>query len=585
MAITTKTRKDLKSYFVKNAIPTESNFADLVDAPLNQADDGVFKLAGEPLSVVAAGGDQKRVLRLYSAYPAANPDWLISLNPAQNPSDPATNRPGFGVADGAGNTRLFIDPATGNLGVGTNTPSDRLHVRDGDLRIDGGRRRRLEIVSDSHWAGIELVTREQGEAGNPYIDFTHGQLDAPDFGVRIHGPTNDTLRIEAGAGNTTLDVRGGVTYTTTLNKLDVAEQGAATVRAADFLLGSSGRRGSPGRALVDAASSLVINHASDWPRTDIHGPLTVGNLCVGATSTQYPLDVRVAGVNGWDRFVVTTTNAWGDGNNQHVTIGAGGASGIMFSNPHVPWYSPEARASIRYGRTGGAAGKTYWDVGVRADGGFAFFALEDSGVGQTLQISKAGSVAIARDLDIEGTAALGWARSAASFDAPLRSGFYQQDNPTGRVPDNAHTWVHMIAVRHNNAGNHHQLQIAASYAENDKLYFRKIARSANEAARPGWNEVATAAAMPKIRSGSAGTAIANGSGSRQAFVNVAFGYTFASAPAVLVSLNALDTGREANLRINVIVDSITTSGCRLVFTTWADSIVWNATVTWIAIGV
>ncbi|MFV8751763.1 H-type lectin domain-containing protein [Nannocystaceae bacterium ST9] len=587
MAITTKPRKDLKSYFVKNAIPTEGNFAEMIDAGLNQADDGVFKLSGEPLSVVAAGGDQKRTLRLYAAYPSANPDWLISLNPAQDPANPATNRPGFGVADGAGNTRLFIDSATGKLGVGTNNPADRLHVRDGDVLIEGGRYRRLKIISDKFWAGIELVTREAGEAGSPHIDFTHGQLDAPDFGTRLWGPNNTTLTLEAGTGNgnANFDVRGSVSYTTTLSKLDVAEQGAATIRASDLLLGHSGRRGTPGRALVDNGSSLVFNWASDWPRADVHGPLTAGKLTIGATDTTYPLDVRVPGATGnWDRFVVTANTAWGNGNT-HVTIGAGGASGIMFNNPHVSWMSGESRASIRYGVTGGVAGGTFWDAGVRADGAFTLIANDGGGVGETLRINKTGSVSVRTDFDIEGTAGLGFARAASDYNAPLRSGFYQQDNPVGRVPDNTHSWVHMISVRHNNTGNQHQLQIASSYAENDKLYFRKIARSIGEVARPAWNEIATVAAMPKIRSGMANTAIPNGNGARTATINVVFGYTYASPPAVQAVLSGLDTAREYNVRLTVTVDTITTTGCRLVFTTWADSIVWGAWATWIAVGV
>jgi hypothetical protein len=588
MAITTKTRKDLKSYFVRNAIPTEANFAELIDAPLNQADDGVFKLNGEPLSVVAAAGGQKRVLRLYSDYPTANPDWLISLAPAQDPANPATNRPGFGITDGAGNTRLYIDPATGNLGLGTNNPGDRVHVRDGDVLIEGGRYRRLKIVSDKYWAGIELVAREQGEAGCPHIDFTHGQLDAPNFGVRLFSPANDRLTVQGMANNSALlEVAGNLSYAGTQSKLDVAEQGAATIRASDLLFGHSQRRGTPARALVDGSTALVVNYGADWTRTDIHGPATVGSaLCVGAASTQYPLDVRVTGsANGWDRFVVTTTKAWGDGENQYVTVGAGGASGIMFWNPHVPWIAGESRASIRYGRTGGSAGKTWWDVGVRGDGAFSLAAYDDGGIGESLKVSKTGTVTALREFEVEGSASLGWARGSANFNAPLRCGFYQQDNPTGRVPDNAHSWVHMIAVRHANAGNHHQLQIASSYAENDKLYFRKIARGIEDANRPGWNEVATVAAMPKIRSGTTNTPIPGGNGTRQAFVQVAFGYTFASAPTVLVTLNGLDTAREYNVRLTVVPDSITTTGCRLVFSTWADSVVWSAWATWIAIGV
>ncbi|MFV8751766.1 hypothetical protein ACNOYE_14570 [Nannocystaceae bacterium ST9] len=242
MAITTKNRKDLKTNFVKNAIPTEQNFADLVDAQINQADDGVFKLAGEPFSVVAAGGDQKRTLRLYANYPQANPDWLISLNPAQDPANAATNRAGFGITDGAGNTRLFLD-ATGKLGLGTNEPA--------------------------------------------------GNLD---------------VRLPAGTGN-------------------------------------------------------------------------------------------------WNRFVVTTTSEWGDAGIQYATIGSGGATGIMLSNPHVTWR--DGRASIRYGRTGGTAGNTFWDVGVRTDGSFGFIASDGGGGGEQVKISKAGQLSAGAGLNVQGAAGVG----------------------------------------------------------------------------------------------------------------------------------------------------------------------------------
>ena len=64
-----KSRADLAGYFVKNAIPTESNFADLISSGLNQRDDGVARPAGGPLSVggVDARG-HRRVLDLYGDF-------------------------------------------------------------------------------------------------------------------------------------------------------------------------------------------------------------------------------------------------------------------------------------------------------------------------------------------------------------------------------------------------------------------------------------------------------------------------------------------------------------------------------------
>lgn len=118
MANTTRTRSELKRFFVRNAIPTEGNFADLVDAQLNQSDDGVFKLPDQPLAVVAAPGEQRRTLQLYATYPAANPDWLVNLQP-RSIDEPRRPVPGLGLAGADGNTRLLLTP-DGSLAVANN---------------------------------------------------------------------------------------------------------------------------------------------------------------------------------------------------------------------------------------------------------------------------------------------------------------------------------------------------------------------------------------------------------------------------------------------------------------------------------
>lgn len=201
---------------------------------------------------------------------------------------------------------LLVDLAmTGKLGIGTNNPTDKLTIADGDVRIEGGKYRRLKIISDQYWAGIELVSRNQGEAGRPHIDFTHGDLDDPNFGIRMSAPDNDSFTIE------------------------------------------------------------------------------------------------------------------------------GGNVGINTSTPKAA-------------------------------------------------------------LDINGGAFLGYETTLTDFGAIMQSGFYQNGGKqiTGDVPDTSHSWTHMITARHSNQGNNHQLQIASSYAENNRIFFRKIAHS-KESKNPAWHELAT----------------------------------------------------------------------------------------------
>ncbi len=75
-----------------------------------------------------------------------------------------------------------------------------------------------------------------------------------------------------------------------------------------------------------------------------------------------------------------------------------------------------------------------------------------------------------------------------SFNIELPSGFYQGYNATGQIDGGG--WNHLLNLRHSSTGNNHQLQIASSYAENDRLFFRKFARALGTS-DPTWHEIAT----------------------------------------------------------------------------------------------
>ena len=130
-----KSRADLKSYFVKNAIPTQSNFAEFIESTLNQREDGLVKLPGGSLSIEASGdaSSQKKAINFFSSFAQQKPDWVLSLNPRSAPTKPDTAQKGFSISNAAGKSRLFVSP-DGNVGIGNITPADELDV-GGNMRI------------------------------------------------------------------------------------------------------------------------------------------------------------------------------------------------------------------------------------------------------------------------------------------------------------------------------------------------------------------------------------------------------------------------------------------------------------------
>ena len=68
----------------------------------------------------------------------------------------------------------------------------------------------------------------------------------------------------------------------------------------------------------------------------------------------------------------------------------------------------------------------------------------------------------------------GFASPLTSFNVELPSGFYQGLNPNGKVDPNSHDWNHLLNLRHANPDNNSQLQLASSYAENDRLFLENL---------------------------------------------------------------------------------------------------------------
>ncbi len=131
MEINKKNRTELKAYFKVNDKPTEKEFADFIDAGINQAEDSIVKEQGSPLAIQAEGGDvgTQEILDLYTSFGNNNPNWSFNLNPRVKSEDPNSNQAGFNIKDATGESRLFIKSGDGSIGVGTIDPESKLTIR------------------------------------------------------------------------------------------------------------------------------------------------------------------------------------------------------------------------------------------------------------------------------------------------------------------------------------------------------------------------------------------------------------------------------------------------------------------------
>ena len=120
-----RNRTTLKGYFIKGAIPTEANFADLIDSMLTQGDDNIGKLPNDPLRITASGSEEN-LLNFYRVQGSAETlSWQLKQKPE--------GKPGLSIGD-ATTSRLFIESGTGNVGIGTNTPGAKLEVAGDFIR-------------------------------------------------------------------------------------------------------------------------------------------------------------------------------------------------------------------------------------------------------------------------------------------------------------------------------------------------------------------------------------------------------------------------------------------------------------------
>ncbi|OKP86037.1 hypothetical protein A3844_14890 [Paenibacillus helianthi] len=248
--------------------------------------------------------------------------------------------------------------ASGNVGIGTLTPSDKMDVA-GELRVLSGKN---PIRFTSAWSGFPDQARNQAEISNDTTTYKSlmlvGNSSSPDGKRKVSVwdqlDVNGFLQVNGGARITgDLQITGSIktdvfNFDGRFKKLDVADNFAAYVRCADFYIGYSGRRGTPGRALVDNGSHLVLNYGNDWSYASVHSSLEVKNALnpsagSGNNGIIFPSDPGGgSGDSAWIKFYPTS------GENCVLDIGVSNdagdriylhASGGVYANGSMYWWS------------------------------------------------------------------------------------------------------------------------------------------------------------------------------------------------------------------------------------------------------
>lgn len=233
MEINKKNRTELKQHFLKNKKPTEQQFAEFIDANLNQAEDGIAKIQGSPLALQAEGepvGTQE-VLNLYSNFADNNPQWSLNLNPRVNPKEPGSNQPGLNLKDATGESRLFVKPGNGSVGVGTIEPTSKLTIKgqqgQSSLSVVDNTEQHTKVFEVAQKEGDGVVSIRNGKA-NEQVDITSNGILFEDSKDAANPRSAKII-----AENDTLKIFGKTSGTDpATQKVEIISEGGITIKGA-----------------------------------------------------------------------------------------------------------------------------------------------------------------------------------------------------------------------------------------------------------------------------------------------------------------------------------------------------------------
>ncbi len=169
------TRSTLKNLFKRGMVPSEVNFADLIDSTVNKVDDG-FSQSSTDGFMLAPQGPKNRLMSFFESIRDPNAAFSLSMNPSSHSQ-------GLSFNDDENNSMLFLRKG-GNVGIGTTLPNFKLEV-NGMTGMAGrvGTFVVGEIPADGRWHSIitdlegvqafEIMAHAGGRTGRGKYALSH----------------------------------------------------------------------------------------------------------------------------------------------------------------------------------------------------------------------------------------------------------------------------------------------------------------------------------------------------------------------------------------------------------------------------
>lgn len=178
-------RKQLKEFFKNGYLPTEDHFAALIDSMFNKADDNI-NIDEENGLMIYPALDEAKLLSFFESKNEQSPKWLLLNSKGKGIYIKEVIDQQSKTSSKKGEAPNLYLESGGNVGIGTNSPQEKLEVK-GVVESEGriGNFRKIVLEANGRWHNVfgaegltgchafEIMAQARGNVGEGKYALMH----------------------------------------------------------------------------------------------------------------------------------------------------------------------------------------------------------------------------------------------------------------------------------------------------------------------------------------------------------------------------------------------------------------------------